>query len=151
MPFPLHIIHKECAQNSMDVHVAGRSNCQTNISSPDCILNVSVVEFYSRPLNRDISLFAVLRVALSSTAGALLYSTEVVASYDFWLETDAMIRGKRRLDGIVATIVSDVRDHLSRFLETRAAPRDGGSRDLAFHIMCNISRISTQIDIEQPI
>lgn len=86
---------------------------------PDAELQLTVTDFFSRRFRRDVDLYVELRLALRTTAGVLLYSTEVELAYDYRLEPDALVRGQRRLDAFLLKVSAVVRDEVGRYLASR--------------------------------
>jgi len=86
---------------------------------PDAVLLVTVTDLFSRRFRRDVDLYVKLRLALRTTAGVLLYSTDMELTYDYWLEPDALVRSQRRLDAFLLKITAAARDEVGRYLESR--------------------------------
>ena len=89
--------------------------------APDCVLQVDVTDFFSRQVRRDVTLYATVRISLSTAVGVRLYSKDLELAYDFWLEHDEIVRNQRRLDNFLLKLTRDIRDEVGRFLKTRTS------------------------------
>ena len=87
--------------------------------APDAVLQLTISDFYSQRVRRDVYLHTTVRIALRSTAGVQLYSTELEMAYDYWLEPDDRVRSQRRLDGFLRKLTSAVGDEVLRYLKER--------------------------------